>query len=137
MFLGLTSHLPFSAQSRQTRGGITRMNHYTVPPADSDQDSVGSDDDTDTDALVDGFGLPPQRLKLRSATDSFKAGEDNHRRFHGRSSAASLVDATRAFKQMHLLGMEGTLKRSGPSPPPEDSTRRAEFWCSPKVDQPE
>ncbi|TFK75372.1 hypothetical protein BDN72DRAFT_810971 [Pluteus cervinus] len=132
-FVGLSSHLPFSSSTSQNPLTKRDLNLYTIPPGDSDQDSFGSDDDSsDTDALVESYGGEPQRLTLRGAAVSVVDGEDNHRRFHGKSSAASLVDATRKFKQMHLLSMEGEGKSTGITPPPPTSTRRAEFWCSPK-----
>ncbi|KAF9268935.1 hypothetical protein L218DRAFT_954359 [Marasmius fiardii PR-910] len=108
--------------------------------SDSESDSVSNNPySSDSDGLVEKFTTGMARLTLRGP-DAPAKEDENHIRFHGKSSSMNLIDVTRKFKQMHI---QQTLDRAGgssssshqlPKPSPLDPSfaRRPEYWRFPK-----
>jgi len=95
---------------------------------------------SDSDGLVDNYTTGMERLTLRGP-DTTAEEDENHARFHGKSSSMNLIDATRKFKQLHIQQtMDGEVGGSSTDPSSTQSTaynfsftRRPEYWRFPKV----
>uniref|UniRef100_A0A0W0FGY6 Zn(2)-C6 fungal-type domain-containing protein n=3 Tax=Moniliophthora roreri TaxID=221103 RepID=A0A0W0FGY6_MONRR len=106
---------------------------------DSDYESETSSKlySSESDGLVDTYTAGMHRLTLRGP-DAPAEEDNNHTRFHGKSSSMNLVDATRKLKQQHILQ---TIDNDDPSHHPSQpdsalvsssATRRPEYWRFPK-----
>jgi len=101
---------------------------HDISDDDSTTDTASSPSDTEEIVITSLIGRT--RITLRASDDEDSAG-DNNIRFHGRSSTAGLVEATRQFKHMHMQDSS-----SPPSIPDNISvaqTRRPQFWKTPPV----
>jgi len=93
---------------------------------------------SDPDDLVDDKERGMHQLTLRKASHlhSEESKEEQHERFHGQSSYLPLIDATRRYKQQHLIE-SGDLKtrvtHSLPSSRIPNPIRRPEYWQAPRV----
>ncbi|KAK1218475.1 hypothetical protein PQX77_018801 [Marasmius sp. AFHP31] len=108
--------------------------------SDSDSDSASNQFySSDSDGLVDNYTTGMERLTLRGP-DTLAEEDENHARFHGKSSSMNLIDATRKFKQLHIqqtmdgeVGMPSTNTISAqPTSYNLSFTRRPEYWRFPK-----
>ncbi|KAG7098621.1 hypothetical protein E1B28_000543 [Marasmius oreades] len=131
------AYLPISFPST-SHSGVRAF----IDPNDSESetDSVSNNPySSDSDGLVDKFTTGMARLTLRGA-DAPAEQEENHVRFHGKSSSMNLIDVTRKFKQMHIqqtLDRDGATslnsqRLSNPSSFNANFTRRPEYWRLPK-----
>ncbi|EEB89361.1 hypothetical protein MPER_12550 [Moniliophthora perniciosa FA553] len=105
---------------------------------DSDYESETSSKlySSESDGLVDTYTAGMHRLTLRGP-DAPAEEDDNHTRFHGKSSSMNLVDATRKLKQQHILQTIDNDDPSNHTSQPDSvlvssSTRRPEYWRFPK-----
>ncbi|KAL0072413.1 hypothetical protein AAF712_000176 [Marasmius tenuissimus] len=109
--------------------------------SDSDSDSASNQFySSDSDGLVDNYTTGMERLTLRGP-DTLAEEDENHARFHGKSSSMNLIDATRKFKQLHIQQtMDGEVRMPStntisaqPTSYNLSFTRRPEYWRFPKV----
>ncbi|KAF9566715.1 hypothetical protein CPC08DRAFT_758708 [Agrocybe pediades] len=127
-----SSHLTFHSHSRAKRTEAhtdAAMTYRNPHDASDDESTTGTtSSSSDTEEIVITSLIGRTKITLRGSDDENSAG-DNNIRFHGRSSTAGLVEATRQFKYLHL-------QDSSDSPPPPDNTsvaqmRRPQFWKTP------
>lgn len=126
--VGRTTHLIFGSQPIHKH--LHSRSERPSPEGDSDNESSSSDDSSSSRTLeIENISGLVKKLTLRGTEDDSQNTLDNNARFHGRSSAVALVEATRKFKMMHILE---TLESGRPSTP-VSLTRRPEFWRTPRV----
>ncbi|KAF9465075.1 fungal-specific transcription factor domain-containing protein [Collybia nuda] len=139
---GRSTHLVFGSQP--TRGSHLKPDHLH---SDEDTDDDDSDDNQSSSSDHSASSLTLEienvtglvkKLKLRGTEDDSDQPPENNNRFHGKSSAVGLVEATRQFKLLHLLDSLESARPSRESPqgiedlPLGSLTRRPEFWRTPK-----
>ncbi|KAL0573204.1 hypothetical protein V5O48_008757 [Marasmius crinis-equi] len=139
-----TSSLPSGPSTSRHAGNTDLFRTLRSPndPNDSDSDSDSTSNhfySSDSDGLVDKYTTGMERLTLRGQ-DATAEEDENHARFHGKSSSMNLIDATRKFKQLHI---QQTMDPEGGNAPSNVSsaqpasfgfsfTRRPEYWRFPK-----
>lgn len=130
--------------------GITGSGYRSTPsltqPADSTSECTSEASDSDSEELVETSLAGRNRITLKMNETPHAA--DNKITFHGRSSTAGLVEATRQFKHLHMQetmqmqveAAESTSYEGETRVPIERadnarvaSTRRPQFWRTPAV----
>lgn len=106
---------------------------------DTNFDTSSSDESSNFDIVeIESISGLAQRLTLRGVETDIERPVDV--RFHGKSSAVTMVDATRKFKEMHMLetaetsdqpSQHSALSTGEPSDGP--SSQRPEYWQMPRV----
>ncbi|KAF8664366.1 hypothetical protein AX16_000738 [Volvariella volvacea WC 439] len=126
---GLSNYLILRPEQPRERSRFRRPKPEEGPIDDATSDGSSSDVEVFQEVYTGGV----KRLTLQGVRGPVVDAGDNNLRYHGKSSAHILVDATRRFKEMHLLGrMEDTHHKRAESSPSPHARRRAEFWRAPK-----
>ncbi|KAG5639399.1 hypothetical protein H0H81_002931 [Sphagnurus paluster] len=124
---------------RSSTGGAHRRTTHLL----FDQQGFSSSEESNFDLLeIENLSGTVQKLTLRGDESLAAEPPDAQPRFHGRSSAISLIEAAQRFKMMHLLdsidGSNDHARRGTPDSAVSDpnatagsSIRRPEFWAMP------
>ncbi|KAJ7178492.1 fungal-specific transcription factor domain-containing protein [Mycena crocata] len=117
--LRLSTHLGLNAHSRRDS-------------VDSHSDSDGFSS-SDSEQMAEGLKGGPRRLTLHRTRSKSVDHDAVNTRFHGKSSVATLIDATRRFKELHISDTLGTeLQNPSVSSGPGSYApfKRPEFWLA-------
>ncbi|PFH51533.1 hypothetical protein AMATHDRAFT_142483 [Amanita thiersii Skay4041] len=135
-----TTHLVFETTGHPFQGRTRSSENKNRLSTDQDNNSSSdnqSSASSDVDELVDPSADSVRRLTLRPAAESTKIIEDaNSARFHGKSSATTLIDAARRFRELHIKEARNIIG-AGPVDSSQEfqrvpHTRRSEFWRTPR-----
>ncbi|KDR75840.1 hypothetical protein GALMADRAFT_506107 [Galerina marginata CBS 339.88] len=134
----LSTHLKFHSQrGKRPRDPALFAYRDAYDLSDEDSSSESSSSSSETEEIVITSLVGRTKITLRASENDDSAGDYNIR-FHGRSSTAGLVEATRQFKFMHMREtMSPVEQENEASISPDNSivaqTRRPVFWQTPTV----
>ncbi|CAA7261636.1 unnamed protein product [Cyclocybe aegerita] len=130
-----TSHL-FRPHPRSKRHPPNFHAYRDANPISDDEsdDNSASSSETEEEVVVTSSLAGRTNITL-VASENDDTANDNNIRFHGRSTTAGLVEATRIFKHMHIKETMSQMKRDASPTSPDNATvaqtRRPQFWAKP------
>ncbi|KAJ3517259.1 hypothetical protein NLJ89_g629 [Agrocybe chaxingu] len=130
-----TSHLfrPHPRSKRHPPNFHAYRDANPISDDESDDDSASSSQ-TEEEVVVTSSLAGRTNIAL-VASENDDTANDNNIRFHGRSTTAGLVEATRIFKHMHIKETMSQMKRDASPTSPDNEivaqTRRPQFWAKP------
>lgn len=129
----MSTHLVFNRPGVKTESHEPKLYSHRQPPQQLSSDSSSeSYPSSETEELTESYEGGMKALTLPNG-DMTTLEQSLHMRFHGKSSAMPLIDATRRFKEWHFQDVSDPESASLPTPNLPNLLRRKEFWLTPNV----